>query len=54
MVEGRRGIAKNVVYGSDSNFCCCRGMRSGTLPHTLVIGLGAACEIAQEEMEVVD
>lgn len=28
-----------------------RGMRSGTLPHTLVIGLGAACEVAQEEMK---
>ncbi|XP_062501706.1 cysteine desulfurase-like [Corticium candelabrum] len=28
-----------------------RGMRSGTLPHTLAIGLGKACEIAQEEME---
>lgn len=29
-----------------------RGMRSGTVPHTLVVGLGAACEIAGEEMEV--
>ncbi|XP_065915316.1 cysteine desulfurase-like isoform X2 [Dysidea avara] len=28
-----------------------RGMRSGTVPHTLVVGLGAACEIAGEEME---
>ncbi|XP_070575777.1 cysteine desulfurase-like [Ptychodera flava] len=28
-----------------------RGMRSGTLPAPLVVGLGAACEIAQEEME---
>ena len=27
-------------------------MRSGTVPHTLVVGLGAACEIAGEEMEV--
>ena len=41
-------------------FCCCqwfptlypRGMRSGTLPHTLVVGLGAACELASQEMEV--
>ena len=29
-----------------------RGMRSGTVPHTLVVGLGAACEIAGEDMEV--
>ena len=31
-----------------------RGMCSGTVPHTLVVGLGAACdhEIAGEEMEV--
>ncbi len=28
-----------------------RGLRSGTLPHTLAIGLGAACEIAEREME---
>jgi len=27
-----------------------RGIRSGTLPSSLVIGLGKACEIAQEEM----
>lgn len=30
----------------------CRGMRSGTVPHTLAVGLGAACEIASQEMEV--
>ena len=29
-----------------------RGMRSGTVPHTLVVGLGAACDIAAKEMEV--
>ena len=29
-----------------------RGMRSGTVPHVLAVGLGAACEVAQEEMEV--
>lgn len=29
-----------------------RGMRSGTVPHTLVVGLGAACKVAGEEMEV--
>ena len=29
-----------------------RGMRSGTLPHMLAVGLGAACEVAKEEMEV--
>lgn len=28
-----------------------RGMRSGTLPTPLVVGLGAACEISQQEME---
>ncbi|CAL4090665.1 unnamed protein product [Meganyctiphanes norvegica] len=27
-----------------------RGMRSGTVPTPLVVGLGAACEIAQQEM----
>uniref|UniRef100_A0A6U2LRZ1 cysteine desulfurase n=1 Tax=Leptocylindrus danicus TaxID=163516 RepID=A0A6U2LRZ1_9STRA len=29
-----------------------RGLRSGTLPHVLCVGLGAACELAQTEMEV--
>lgn len=28
-----------------------RGMRSGTVPHTLVVGLGAACDIANHEMK---
>jgi len=28
-----------------------RGLRSGTLPHFLCVGLGAACELAQKEME---
>lgn len=28
-----------------------RGLRSGTLPHPLIAGLGAACEIAAREME---
>jgi len=28
-----------------------RGLRSGTLPHPLVIGLGAACAIAQRDMD---
>ncbi|XP_014664532.1 PREDICTED: cysteine desulfurase, mitochondrial-like [Priapulus caudatus] len=28
-----------------------RGMRSGTVPTPLVVGMGAACRIAQEEME---
>uniref|UniRef100_A0ABK0LVW9 NFS1 cysteine desulfurase n=1 Tax=Rattus norvegicus TaxID=10116 RepID=A0ABK0LVW9_RAT len=28
-----------------------RGMRSGTVPTPLVVGLGAACELAQQEME---
>jgi len=27
-----------------------RGLRSGTLPHTLCVGFGAACELAQNEM----
>jgi cysteine desulfurase len=29
-----------------------RGLRSGTLPSTLVVGMGAACHIAKKEMEV--
>lgn len=28
-----------------------RGLRSGTLPHTLCVGFGVACEIAEEEMQ---
>lgn len=28
-----------------------RGLRSGTLPHPLIVGFGAACRIAAEEME---
>lgn len=27
-------------------------MRSGTVPHTLAVGLGAACYVAGQEMEV--
>ena len=27
-------------------------MRSGTVPHVLVVGLGAACEVSELEMEV--
>ena len=29
-----------------------RGMRSGTVPAPLAVGLGAACELAHREMEV--
>ena len=29
-----------------------RGMRSGTLPTPLCVGLGAACDLAMQEMEV--
>ena len=29
-----------------------RGMRSGTVPTPLVVGFGAACELANEEMDV--
>lgn len=29
-----------------------RGLRSGTVPTPLAVGLGTACEIAQHEMEV--
>lgn len=29
-----------------------RGIRSGTVPTPLAVGLGAACEVAQQEMEV--
>ena len=28
-----------------------RGLRSGTLPHSLCVGMGAACELAQKEMD---
>ena len=28
-----------------------RGLRSGTLPHSLCVGMGAACELAQKEMK---
>jgi cysteine desulfurase len=28
-----------------------RGLRSGTVPTAAVVGLGAACEVAQQEME---
>ena len=28
-----------------------RGLRSGTLPHTICAGFGAACELAQKEMD---
>jgi len=31
-----------------------RGLRSGTLPHSLCVGMGAACELAEKEMEVDD
>lgn len=30
-----------------------RGMRSGTVPAPLAVGLGAACELSQAEMEVI-
>lgn len=29
-----------------------RGMRSGTVPAPLAVGLGAACELAMTEMDV--
>jgi len=29
-----------------------RGIRSGTVPTPLAVGLGAACEVANREMEV--
>jgi len=29
-----------------------RGLRSGTLPHFLCVGMGAACELSQKEQEV--
>ena len=32
--------------------CVYRGMRSGTLPAPLVVGLGAAAELSAREMEV--
>lgn len=30
-----------------------RGLRSGTVPTPLSVGLGAACELAQKEMNVM-
>jgi cysteine desulfurase len=30
-----------------------RGIRSGTVPTPLAVGIGAACEIAQQELEVL-
>lgn len=30
-----------------------RGMRSGTVPTPLVVGLGSACEISMKEMDVI-
>ena len=30
-----------------------RGLRSGTLPAPLVVGLGKACEVSLQEMEVI-
>ena len=53
MAEDRRGNHLKLLtpYMSDPVLCV-RGMRSGTVPHTLAVGLGAACEIAGQEMEV--
>lgn len=31
-----------------------RGLRSGTVPAPLTVGLGAACEVAEQELEVSD
>jgi len=30
-----------------------RGLRSGTLPAPLIVGLGKACEVSLQEMEVL-
>lgn len=30
-----------------------RGLRSGTVPTPLAVGLGAACEVARQEMQVM-
>lgn len=30
-----------------------RGLRSGTVPTPLAVGIGAACEIAKQEIQVV-
>lgn len=29
-----------------------RGLRSGTVPTPLVVGIGAACEVAEQELQV--
>ena len=31
-----------------------RGMRSGTVPAPLIVGLGKACALCQDEMEVCE
>ena len=47
-------VCSCLTYMLLTNYCCSgqeRGLRSGTLPHNLAIGLGEACRIAQQEME---
>ena len=41
------------ILESDVHIYCQkeRGLRSGTVPTPLVVGLGAACELANREME---
>ena len=43
---------RGVVSDKGDILIYCRGLRSGTVPHTLVVGLGSACEIAMNDMEV--
>lgn len=54
--EGRRGkgtlTSSEVALSLSPSHPLCRGMRSGTLPAPLLVGLGAACELAGREMEV--
>ena len=44
-------MSGQIVWGEMCHVSC-RGMRSGTVPHTLAVGLGAACQVAAQEMEV--
>ena len=39
-------LTKNKILGGGQE----RGIRSGTVPHFLCVGFGAACEVAEKEM----
>ncbi len=63
MVEGRKGEGgregerhgrmerEREITHTHTPLCLCRGMRSGTLPAPLAVGLGAAAEVCMSELE---